>query len=408
MKTVVTLAAAITVAAVAILPASTAAPDPGDATIATSPIECWWRTTAAAVRVGEPFLFVLTCSVVENDSVTVIPDQSALAPSVVQMPPFEVIGGAHGPDLRTDDRRFFQYEYRLRLIGDDLFGKDVSLPAMKISYRVQSRIAQGASLEGRDRVYVLPSESIRVLALVPSDATAIREGLPERFVDIDAQLFRANLLLVVAGILLALAALLGVLLLVKVAGRHRARTPVAHGLVSQPTVLRAIGRELSEIERLREQSGWTRELAGRALAAARIAASLAVARPIIQTAAGAATDASSEGCLRVRAGWPHAREVLVAAIVTGEAVAQELKRARAMTADGDGQGSLEGVGPALTHLSLVWYAPDEAFDEQALDESLASGRRLHQRLARQNSWMARRVAALKRAAVPQRAAVWKP
>jgi len=35
--------------------------------VETDPIQCWWRTSAGAVRVGEPFSLVLTCAVVEND-----------------------------------------------------------------------------------------------------------------------------------------------------------------------------------------------------------------------------------------------------------------------------------------------------------------------------------------------------
>src|SRR5262245_66314555 len=88
--------------------------------VQTDPLQCWWRTSAGAVRVGEPFSVVLTCAVLETDAATVVPDQSRLEPSVVQFAPFEVLGGNHGADLRTDLRRFFQYEYRLRLIGEEI------------------------------------------------------------------------------------------------------------------------------------------------------------------------------------------------------------------------------------------------------------------------------------------------
>src|SRR5476649_1563851 len=108
-------------------------------TVQTDPLQCWWRTSAGAVRVGEPFQVVLTCAVLETDAATVVVDQSRLEPAVLQFAPFEVLpGGGHGADLRTEDRRFFQYEYRLRLIAENMFGKDVALPDMKISYRVQS------------------------------------------------------------------------------------------------------------------------------------------------------------------------------------------------------------------------------------------------------------------------------
>src|SRR5216110_2692701 len=83
--------------------------------VSTDPLQCWWRTSAGAVRVGEPFTAVLTCAVVEADEVKVVVDESRLEPSVAQFIPFEVLGGAHAADLRSGDRRFFQYEYRLRL-----------------------------------------------------------------------------------------------------------------------------------------------------------------------------------------------------------------------------------------------------------------------------------------------------
>src|SRR5256712_12264835 len=75
--------------------------------VETDPMQCWWRTSAGAIRVGEPFSLVLTCAVVENDAAKVVVDQSKLEPSVIQLAPFEVTGGAHGADLRTDERRVF-------------------------------------------------------------------------------------------------------------------------------------------------------------------------------------------------------------------------------------------------------------------------------------------------------------
>src|SRR5262245_1123749 len=88
---------------------------------ATDPIQCWWRTSTGAVKVGEPFSLVLTCAVIETAELTVVPEQSQLEPSVLQLPPFEVLGGTHAPDLRDGDRRFFQYEYQLRIISESVF-----------------------------------------------------------------------------------------------------------------------------------------------------------------------------------------------------------------------------------------------------------------------------------------------
>src|SRR6266576_926992 len=143
--------------------------------VETDPLQCWWRTSAGAIRIGEPFAVVLTCAVLETEAATVVVDQTRLEPSVVQFAPFEVLGGSHGADLRTEQRRFFQYEYRLRLIADGMFGRDVALPETKISYRVQSKMGQKTSLQGRDQTYMMPAQSMRVLSLVPSDAADIRD-----------------------------------------------------------------------------------------------------------------------------------------------------------------------------------------------------------------------------------------
>src|SRR6516162_5329839 len=144
-------------------------------TIDLDPIRCWWRTSTGAVRVGESFSLVLTCAVVENATMTVVPDQSPLEPSAIQLPPFEVIGGERQPDLHSDQRRFFQYQYQLRLTSSDLFGKDARIPSVQVTYHVESRVERGESVRGRDRSYVLPSTSVRVLSLVPGDAADIRD-----------------------------------------------------------------------------------------------------------------------------------------------------------------------------------------------------------------------------------------
>src|SRR5258707_4744244 len=160
-------------------------------TTKADPIQCWWRTSAGAVRVGETFSAVLTCAVLETPDVKVVADQSKLEPSVVQFAPFEVTGGSHAADLRTDDRRFFQYEYKLRLLAENLFGKDAQIPETKISYRVQSHTGQAAAagggngpketIEGRDQTYLMPPMSVRVLSLVPADASDIRDAGSEGF-----------------------------------------------------------------------------------------------------------------------------------------------------------------------------------------------------------------------------------
>src|SRR5688500_18636348 len=86
--------------------------------ISVAPIECFTRTTAEAVRVGEPFTLVLTCAVLETAGTIVVPDESVLDAAVLQAAPFEIVDGTHPPDVRTTSRRVFQYEYRVHYIGE--------------------------------------------------------------------------------------------------------------------------------------------------------------------------------------------------------------------------------------------------------------------------------------------------
>src|SRR5579862_7809790 len=87
--------------------AQTAQPPGTPDRMVVQPIECWWRTTSNAVRVGELFDVILTCAVINTSSTTVVPDQSRLDPAVLQLPPFEVTGGSQSTDLTTPSRRFF-------------------------------------------------------------------------------------------------------------------------------------------------------------------------------------------------------------------------------------------------------------------------------------------------------------
>src|SRR5882762_7107005 len=303
--------------------------------VQTDPLQCWWRTSAAAIRVGEPFTVVLTCAVLETDAATVVVDQSRLEPSVVQFAPFEVLGGSHGADLRTDQRRFFQYEYRLRLIAENMFGKDAALPETKISYRVQSKVGQKTAIQGRDQTYMLPAQSVRVMSLVPADASDIRDTSAETFGDIDQRAFRANLFTVVGSVLFVVAGLLALLALVRLFRRYRTPASAIARPITDGAIMRGVRRELAAVRRERESGGWTPELAGRALAALRIAATYAVGRRVGYTDLGPITNPHSPlrnpqfedpGRLALTAGWFRGKPIAVSGAVTSANVAREHAR----------------------------------------------------------------------------------
>jgi hypothetical protein len=366
-------------------------------TTKADPIQCWWRTSNGAIRVGEPFTLVLTCAALETADVKVVPDQTKLEPSVVQFAPFEVTGGSHAVDLRTDDRRFFQYEYRLRLIAENLFGKDVALPETKITYRVQSKTGQGTSIEGRDQTYVMPAQSIRVLSLVPSDASDIRDNGSETFADVDQRSFRASLLTVVGGILFALAGLLALLAIVRIVAKYRKPVTAAERVMPDFAVLRGVGRELSAVKREREGSGWTSELAARALSALRVLSSYATGRRVskeLQSSVDSrhSSDVSRpslDGQLVLHTGFPKRRRVIVSGSATPRIVANELAR---VSANGGAKRAqeLESIEQALSRFTAAQYGRNGSFDDQALDESLDSGFQLLRRLKLEHTWPMRR------------------
>jgi hypothetical protein len=363
-------------------------------TVQTDPLQCWWRTSAGAVRVGEPFTVVLTCAVIEADEAMVVVDQTRLEPAVVQFAPFEVLGGSHGADLRTDQRRFFQYEYRLRLIAEGLFGKDVALPDTKISYRVQSKVGQKTSLQGRDQAYILPAQSIRILSMVPNDASDIRDtSSAETFSDIDQRAFRANLFTVIGGVLFVLAALMTILALVRLFQRYRKPVVASEKLISDAAILSGVGRELSSVQRDRDGGSWTPELASRALGALRIVSTYAIGRPVSTMPASRLLADGSEtaepGRLILKAGWPRGKRIAVSGAVTAQTVARTIARPGQTAAH---LALLETVSRALAAMTAATFSRDGVLDASALDEAMATAKSVLRRMKFEQLWFMKRLA----------------
>ena len=370
------------------------------------PLQCWWRTQSAAVRVGETFSVVLTCAVIENEMIKVVPDETALDPKTIQLPPFEVLDGMHGADLRTSDGRFTQYEYRLRIVNDQLFGKDVKLPETRIKYRVQSRTEHSSAVEGRESIYLLPPLSIRVLSVVPSDAPDIRNVPAETFVDIEARSFRATTRIVIGVVLFVLAALAALMSLVRLLGRYRVKETAAPRLISDLVVLRGVEAEFSAIQREREASGWTPELAGRALAGFRIASCYLLSRPVNQMASSASSNGYS-GTLVVRGKRLSGKRAIVSGSVTAENIALELARLSSNgQATADRVDRLKELQEALIQFTHAQYGRQATPEIRALDQLLAAGRELARQLKVENSWRMKKIAFVTGKVTDLRNRVW--
>jgi hypothetical protein len=325
--------------------------------VEVEPITCWWRTSASAVRIGESFGITLTCAVVDTDANRVVADFSKLDPTVVQLPPFEVLGGTHPGDLVTPGKRFFQYDYRLRLIAEDAFGNDVSIPPLEISYRIESKVTGGDTAQGRDQSYSLPRASVRLLSLVPDDTSDIRETPAAMFTSIENRESRANLLQTVAGILFGLAGVVTVVVLIGMLRRKAPKSAAAAAHLGPRTILSAVSKELDDVQRA-SRGGWTPELAGRALAALRIAAAYATNRAIGQRPA-AATETPLDGVVVVRAFGRG--DVYVSGAATTESSGLA--------------GAPAGLADALKTLTVSRYGRIEKFDSMA-DEAVQTALRV--------------------------------
>ena len=363
------LAAGLAPAASILSPAPVPA-QPGPDMVAVEAMQCWRRVATHAVHVGERFDMVLTCAVVETDTARVVPDLAWLEPETLGVSPFEVLDGERYDDVVRGPRRFFQYRYALRIIGEDYFGLDVELPPLELRYRIERSLDGGPATEGRELAYVLPPESVRVLSLVPATAVDIRELPGETFGDVEARLFRANLTGMAAIAIGVLAA--GVLLLgaVRLRREWRGVAPARDGGVPAWRVARTVLAELRAVREATAAEGWTVDLVARALAALRIAGALAIGRPVAHQERGSAVDAmpvDPEGRLPVRRGLFGRETVLVSSALTQRDVDRELPRVRDESPAG--VAAVEALRAGLVGFAGVRYgsAADLPANELAAD-----------------------------------------
>ena len=351
-----------------------AAAQPGPDMVAVEAMQCWRRIASHAVHVGERFDMVLTCAVVDTDTARVVPDLAWLEPETLGVSPFEVLDGERYDDVVRGPRRFFQYRYALRIIGEDYFGLDVELPPLELRYRIERSLDGGAATEGRELAYLLPPESVRVLSLVPATAVDIRELPGETFGDVEARLFRASLTGIAAIAIGVLAA--GVLLLGAVRARHdwRGMAPVREDGVPAWRVARAVLGELRAVRDAAATEGWTGDLVARGLAALRIAAALAIGRPVAQRAGGAAADGTAvdpEGRLPVRTGLFGRETVLVSSALTERDFDRELPRVHAESPAG--APAVEALRAGLAGFAGVRYGPAAGSPAGGLTSDIEAG-----------------------------------
>lgn len=334
------------------------------------PFTCWWRADKTAVHVGERFAVVLTCTALEFGRITAVPDLAPVEPTAVKLTPFEVVSGTAPPDIRERPRRYIQRVFTARLLGEGFFGRDIDVPSIAVPYAVHAE-GPGGSTQGRTQAYVLPPIPMRILSLAPPKASDIQDASEETFAGAAARERRATNELLAGTILLAFAGVLLVVVGVRsLRGRleRRAAVSTAPELVPRQ-ILSGCVRGLERLKTEAEAGGWTSERASQALAYLRVAAAVALGRPVTETVERDSDVAVREGQAEMRAGLLRRRRVVVSAPTTPATVARV--GAGLTRADSRTMAALDVLTGALKVFDAARYGRTQALEGPSLDAMLA-------------------------------------
>ena len=356
---------------------------PADDRIALDPIKCWWRSASMAVVVGERFVVTLTCGIVETSAVKTALNRDNLEPAALTLTPFEVVGGVRREDVVTGPWRYFQYEYTLRLVGDEFFDREVPIPALGITYHV---VATATETQEREHTYTLPPLPMKVVSLVPKQATGMREAPPEPFASIEARRFRSTAELIAAAVSSGFAVLLFGVAIARTVGRYREQRPQEAATITTGSALRGSLRAVAQLKRDVARDGWTPETAARALAPLRLAGAVAVGRPVAQSVAAAATPLR-EGQVAVRSGWIRRRRVVASGAASTATVARSLAAPGAgVPSPSRDAAELEAIAESLRVFSAARYGRSATLDTTALESALGQAESAIRRLSYKSLW----------------------
>jgi hypothetical protein len=338
------------------------------------PLQCWWRTDRVAVRVGEPVRLTLTCAAAETESATVVPDWDQLQPDVVDLAPFEVVAGTRSEEVVAPPWRYTQFDYTLRLTGEEFFGLDVPLPALEIAYSIAVGPRGGNVQMGRERTYVLPPLPMKILTLVPGRVTDIEEVAAHSFASIERRRSQASMVFLVGCGLLAAGALYLLLFLGSAYRAMRTRRVRPAFRIGDWRVVVGCRAALRRIASTAGRQGWTDARVGEALALLRVLGAVAMGMQVRQKIAARDRPAGNGEWLLRRLSLRRPR-VAISATVTATQL-----RANASPLSISDQ-TVEKLAVALAACSEVRYGPETADGGMAdvggaIEEALGASREL--------------------------------
>jgi hypothetical protein len=338
------------------------------------PLQCWWRASAGAVRIAEPFALVLTCAVTESSDQHVIVDQAKLSPDALPLSPFEVVGGGPLTESQSGDHTFFQRVYRVRILTETM-GTDIQIPSIVVSYQLETASPAGGQARGIERRHELPALSMRVVSLVPAEADDIREAAIDTFAAVDDAAFGASLY-TTAGLVLMAVGAIGVLVALAAGFRARRPTDAGPAPLEDRQILRHVGRELEGIRAAREREGWTPDLVARALASTRVVASYVTRQPLALRTVEAHGQVPEGALVHIDR---HGRRTVITSTLT--AAALHVKR-------GD-ETHRTAVREALAGMTHAQYGRERRADTAPLDAGLDAVSAALDGVKRERAWTTR-------------------
>jgi hypothetical protein len=308
-----------------------------------------------------------------------VPVLNQLEPGALSLTPFEVVSGTRGDDVVAPPWRYVQFDYAVRLLSDGFFGQDVAIPGVTVTYNLQA----AGGTQGRDQTYQLPTLPMRILSLVPRNASDIRDASGQTFEGIASRRYASSLAMVLAWASFAFAAVLGVVAAGRAYGHLRtSRTDAARSL-PVASVLGGCLDALGEVASDAARAGWSPGLARRAVAALRIAGAVALDRPVAQTVAEPDAE-EHEGQVTVRSGWLRPQRVLLSASTTAKVIDGHLARGRRIRATT--RTRLESIAESLQVLSVASYGRSSDADASTLDAAIESSTSVIRGLRTSTRW----------------------
>jgi hypothetical protein len=340
------------------------------------PLQCWWRTSAGAVRIAEPFALLLTCAINESNHQQVVVDHAKLSPDALPVAPFEVIGGGSLTESQSGGQKFFQRVYRVRILTETM-GTDIQIPSVIVSYQFETESPAGGQSRGIERRHELPPLPMRVVSLVPAEADDIRDAAIDTFDVVDDAAFGASLYST-AGLVLMGVGAIGLVVALATGFRARQPTNAGPGPLEDRLILRLVARELQGIRAARDQQEWTPALVARALASTRVVVGYVMRRPPSLRTVEAHSQVPEGGLVHSDR---RGRRTLIASTLTAAAL------------QGNEDAQRIAIREALAGLTRMHYGREKALDPGALDTGLDATLEALGEVKRQHAWTTRMRAA---------------